>query len=55
LPGCDFGERRRAGRPTEHYLDEGRGDPILLLYEGAGHFLQEDKGKELAETIAGWL
>ena len=31
------------------------GPPAPRLIEGAGHFLQEDRGAEIGATIAEWL
>ena len=34
-------------------LIPGAGEPVIL--DGAGHFLQEDRGELLGERIAAWL
>ena len=43
---------RRAAEVMAELLPNAELDPPL---EGAGHFLQEDRGEEIGERIAGWL
>jgi pimeloyl-ACP methyl ester carboxylesterase len=43
---------RRAAEVMAELLPNAELDPPL---EGAGHFLQEDRGEEIGARIAGWL
>lgn len=43
-----------AERIFQRYVPGAKGQPHRIL-EGAGHFIQEDKGEELAETIVDWM
>lgn len=45
---------RGAERAFQARVPGAKGQPHTTI-EGAGHFLQEDRGKELAERVLGWL
>ncbi len=45
---------RGGERPFQERVPGARGQPHALV-EGAGHFLQEDRGEEVAERLLAWL